>query len=212
MLQEGIIRIEKIPDAGLHLVETLSQAYIQDIFSGVAHTTVDGVVQVDLQINKQGKQIIIQGQVEVPILTTCARCLSSFSFVLKSKIQTTLFPKKTSSSKDSVTTETGSKKKSNKKFQAHNDVQSFLEQDESDEQMPENDLGAGEYDGQIIAYGEIIQEQLLLDLPMAKLCKEDCLGICPQCGVDRNETMCQCEVRTHQIIWDKLKLVKPIDG
>ena len=29
--------------------------------------------------------------------------------------------------------------------------------------------------------------------PMKYLCKEDCKGLCPHCGVDRNESACGCD-------------------
>ncbi len=39
---------------------------------------------------------------------------------------------------------------------------------------------------------EQIRTELLICLPMNFLCKNDCLGLCPQCGVDRNQTACNC--------------------
>ena len=33
----------------------------------------------------------------------------------------------------------------------------------------------------------------LLDIPFVALCKEDCQGLCPQCGVNRNEESCACK-------------------
>lgn len=30
---------------------------------------------------------------------------------------------------------------------------------------------------------------------MTYLCKEDCKGLCPHCGADRNVTECDCESR-----------------
>ncbi len=38
----------------------------------------------------------------------------------------------------------------------------------------------------------VAREAILLDLPLAPLCGDDCLGLCPTCGVDRNETACAC--------------------
>jgi uncharacterized protein len=38
-----------------------------------------------------------------------------------------------------------------------------------------------------------LREVLIINHPMTFLCKKDCLGICPQCGVNRNETRCQCK-------------------
>ena len=37
--------------------------------------------------------------------------------------------------------------------------------------------------------GEAIREEL----PMKPLCKADCLGLCPNCGKNRNESDCGCE-------------------
>jgi uncharacterized protein len=30
-----------------------------------------------------------------------------------------------------------------------------------------------------------VREQFVLAVPFAPLCKEDCAGLCPQCGVDQ---------------------------
>ena len=38
----------------------------------------------------------------------------------------------------------------------------------------------------------LARETVVLELPQAPLCKEDCLGLCPDCGVDRNEGTCSC--------------------
>ncbi len=38
----------------------------------------------------------------------------------------------------------------------------------------------------------LVRDALLLELPLAPLCTEDCAGICPSCGADRNETQCDC--------------------
>lgn len=40
---------------------------------------------------------------------------------------------------------------------------------------------------------EDVRAELLLELPMNPVCREDCAGLCPVCGVDRNEKVCSCE-------------------
>ncbi|MBP0973248.1 MAG: DUF177 domain-containing protein [Oscillospiraceae bacterium] len=40
---------------------------------------------------------------------------------------------------------------------------------------------------------EIAMTDLLLELPTKMLCKEDCKGLCPVCGCDRNEKDCGCD-------------------
>jgi uncharacterized protein len=43
-----------------------------------------------------------------------------------------------------------------------------------------------------IDLGPLVRDAIVLELPMAPLCREDCRGLCPQCGADRNESDCQC--------------------
>jgi len=40
---------------------------------------------------------------------------------------------------------------------------------------------------------EAIRQNLLIELPMVVVCKEDCKGLCPQCGQDLNLGPCECE-------------------
>ncbi|MDA8295143.1 MAG: YceD family protein [Actinomycetota bacterium] len=38
----------------------------------------------------------------------------------------------------------------------------------------------------------IVHDACILELPLAPLCGEGCLGICPECGADRNVEPCSC--------------------
>ena len=38
----------------------------------------------------------------------------------------------------------------------------------------------------------LARETLLLELPLAPLCREDCRGLCPSCGADLNQGQCAC--------------------
>jgi len=48
----------------------------------------------------------------------------------------------------------------------------------------------------VIDIDEPLCEELLLSLPFRHLCREDCKGLCPVCGKDRNEGECGCETKT----------------
>ena len=39
----------------------------------------------------------------------------------------------------------------------------------------------------------MVHDAILLDLPLAPLCREDCQGLCPYCGIDHNEASCECQ-------------------
>lgn len=74
----------------------------------------------------------------------------------------------------------------------------------------EAELGAGEveiayYSGDGLELKDILREQVLLALPMQRVCREDCKGICPVCGQDRNSGDCGCEVKLFDDRWAALK-------
>ena len=48
-------------------------------------------------------------------------------------------------------------------------------------------------------------EALALELPLKPLCKADCRGLCPVCGANRNETVCECKIERADSRWDALR-------
>ena len=48
-------------------------------------------------------------------------------------------------------------------------------------------------EGYKIETNDVAREALLLELPMRFLCSEDCKGICPVCGTNRNIAPCTCQ-------------------
>ena len=55
---------------------------------------------------------------------------------------------------------------------------------------------------------EDVIENLLLAVPMKKLCKESCLGLCPSCGINLNINKCSCVQEIIDPRWEKLKNLK----
>ena len=44
----------------------------------------------------------------------------------------------------------------------------------------------------------MVHDAVLLELPIAPLCRADCQGLCPTCGVDRNDVTCSCASERHE--------------
>lgn len=63
---------------------------------------------------------------------------------------------------------------------------------ESAESGEDDEADVSYYRGDRIDVGEVVREHVALHLPMKPVCREDCLGLCPQCGANRNETPCDC--------------------
>ncbi len=50
-----------------------------------------------------------------------------------------------------------------------------------------------------------IREEWILAAPSYALCRDDCKGLCPRCGTDRNSGACQCDEKSADPRWDALR-------
>src|SRR5262245_10419423 len=60
-------------------------------------------------------------------------------------------------------------------------------------ELHERDLGLATYENDEINLDDLVLEQIELGLPARLLCREECRGLCPQCGADLNVEQCDCE-------------------
>lgn len=51
----------------------------------------------------------------------------------------------------------------------------------------------------------VVQEAVLLNLPIRTLCQDNCQGLCPACGIDKNFGDCKCSQDNIDPRWEKLK-------
>ena len=60
-------------------------------------------------------------------------------------------------------------------------------------ELQDDDLGTSFFEGDTSDIDELVREQILLTLPGRALCGEECQGLCPVCGIDKNADSCNCE-------------------
>ena len=72
-------------------------------------------------------------------------------------------------------------------------------------ELTAEEMSVAVFDGQAIDVDEIVKEQILLAVPTRMLCREDCKGICPDCGADRNTGECNCVTKEIDPRWAALK-------
>lgn len=65
--------------------------------------------------------------------------------------------------------------------------------------------GGGFYEEPGPVLSEVLQEQLMLSLPMRSLCDEKCRGICTQCGINLNQESCTCAGVFVDSRWEALR-------
>jgi uncharacterized protein len=51
----------------------------------------------------------------------------------------------------------------------------------------------------------LVRETALIELDLERQCRDDCAGLCPVCGVDRNETTCECDTTVRDDRWAALE-------
>lgn len=61
------------------------------------------------------------------------------------------------------------------------------------------------YENNNLKLKEYIIEQIILSLPMKIICKEDCKGLCPKCGINLNNSQCDCVYEDIDPRLEKLK-------
>jgi uncharacterized protein len=66
----------------------------------------------------------------------------------------------------------------------------------------------GFYQGKGLLLEDVIKEQLLLSVPLRAVCREECKGLCPQCGRNRNLEACKCSNQTPDPRWAALEEIK----
>src|SRR5262249_1989674 len=118
-------------------------------------------------VHKDSDRFRLVGTLETTIEQGCSRCLEPFTVPVRAAFDLRYLPQ-------TAAAETGG---------------------DDGREVEEDDLSASFYRDDVIDLTQLIEEQVYLALPMKPLCKPDCQGLCPQCGVNRNSETCSCQTR-----------------
>ncbi len=114
-------------------------------------------------VRKDAEKVRLVGQVTTTLELPCSRCLEPFTIPVDARFDLLFLPA------------------------------SERSEQEGEQAMDEQDVSVSYYDKDVIDLGEVVREQFYLALPMKPLCREDCAGLCPVCGVNRNRESCSCQ-------------------
>jgi len=73
--------------------------------------------------------------------------------------------------------------------------------------IDEGEAEIGFYEGSGMELEDILREQVMLLLPMQRVCSPECRGICPVCGKNRNESACDCREEPVNDRWSALRKI-----
>jgi uncharacterized protein len=174
------VKIEEIRDEGLQLNERMGLEQLGTALEGSGFRATEPLA-LSAHLRKVSGGVLLKGQFTSRVATACKRCLTDAVLALPVSFTLNLVPEALARGEDVLDRE---------------------EQEEKDRSPGENggsfgleDADEELFDGKVIDLEPILREQVLLALPMNAVCREDCQGLCPQCGQNRNEKPCDCEAK-----------------
>lgn len=126
----------------------------------------DGTLSQDVLIqgtlSKWEPDVFLSGKITAEWSGKCSRCLEPVKIHIKTDISVKFAPQ-------SESPEAG-----------------------SDTELSESDIDVEYYTENKIDLSQPIYDQIMLSVPLADLCDENCLGLCSQCGANLNKGPCVC--------------------
>jgi uncharacterized protein len=158
-----VIDIPRIPPEGLDL--DLEPQAAQLHLEGEAEFRLSPGLRLRCHVELvDGSTVHVRGRLQAAVEPECGRCLEPYRLGLDQELDLFYLP--------------GS-------------AQAAQEQEEEVE-LADRDVVVGYYEGDRLDLGAAVREQLLLALPMKRLCREDCRGLCERCGKNLNAGVCGC--------------------
>ena len=121
-------------------------------------------LEVDLRIFPAGDLLEVAGSFNTEIEVNCSRCLCRFSRELTEDFELSLAK----------------------------ELPQVTDEDGSEVELSADEMGLVLVDADTIELLPYVVEQVIMAFPHRVLCREDCRGVCPSCGVDLNQQQCRC--------------------
>ena len=133
-----------------------------------------GILEVRILIHRIGQDLYLEGEIVGVLELTCGRCLTRYCEPVREHFRLVLEP-------------------AGSRVPADPAGAGVLVRDGV---VLSDELESGWFRGSEIDLGSFFQEVIALVFPVQPVCREDCRGLCPRCGADRNAESCNCsEVR-----------------
>jgi uncharacterized protein len=126
----------------------------------------------ELRVHKMGADLFLAGSMRGALEAECSRCLARYRHALRDDFELLL--------------EDAGERVPSDPEGAERLVQDGL--------CLGDELEKGWYRGSVIVLDSFFGEVVACEMPIQPLCREDCAGLCPICGVDRNENRCDCRI------------------
>lgn len=134
--------------------------------------------EADLELYADGTTVFVQGAIRGTVAVACSRCVGPVAVTFDERVRVTYVPAAELPADD----DDDDAKPADPK----------AEGDDEGVELTADELDVFPYEGDAVDLEPLAREQFVLAVPFAPLCREDCRGLCPQCGIDRNTGTCSC--------------------
>ncbi|MCM2321686.1 MAG: DUF177 domain-containing protein [Oligoflexia bacterium] len=143
-------------------------------------------VRAHFSLRKVDDVIVVSGDVDTQLRLLCSRCANAYPLDCSAHFSG-LYCRDPAMAGVGHLEGAGKPAGQNKGFARH--AHDF---EASDAESGGSDLDITYLSQDFIDLGEVLTEQLRLQLPFQPLCQESCKGICANCGADQNTGRCAC--------------------
>jgi uncharacterized protein len=123
----------------------------------------------DLELYMEDTHVFANGTFKGHVNVACSRCVGLVRLEIDDRLRVTFMPKSEMPAEDETSG------------------------GEDGAEVSAEDLDLFPYEGEHVDLEPLFREEFVLTVPYAPLCREDCKGLCPQCGTDLNSGTCTCE-------------------
>ncbi|WP_164001328.1 YceD family protein [Pyxidicoccus caerfyrddinensis] len=183
-----LVKIEQIKETGLQLNEPIGLNLLGEALGG-GESGEDtgfraaGPSTLKASLRKVSGGVLLEGQFTATVTSQCKRCLGDVELKVPVSFTLNLVPKALVHGDDYLKDDESLMEK---KERSQGETGGSFEMEDADQEV---------FDGKTIDLDPIVREQLILALPLTIVCREDCKGLCPQCGINRNDATCSCETK-----------------
>lgn len=182
--------LTEIPEEGLDVADEVQPDEL-GLLSEEAQ--VSGPLSLSAHLTNVGDHVYVEGVIDGTFLRECVRCLKRYEAYVEVPFAATY--------QESVPTVPSRGAGAKDRHQA------LDEEGISERSDQEDDLYV--CTGDRVELAEMLREHIILSTPMQPLCREECRGLCPVCGRDRNEEPCNCieapKLNPFAILQERLK-------
>lgn len=139
-------------------------------------------------ITNTGTTFLLRATVNAHVVLECGRCLNDFVH----ELSIPLFERFQFGTEHEVEKDEDDMWSFDDIIEEEVDITSF---EENEEELTEIHF----FQGDSIDLTDVVREQMLVSLPMKRVCDEHCAGLCAHCGANKNVTACDCEEETTDI-------------